>query len=370
MIKDLLGDYTSFLDNLFRHLDHHQVESKAMFLDHLCYRVQTLSEYHEMKEKLSAYGKLLTEEEINGRPIASFKLTEPLTYLDRKIPLIELPAPKANSFHSKGLEHAEFVIMESFEDFQKKYPQIHFKTKGLNKDFNPELEIEFEDCAVKFHHLPLESVIAVEQNKIPPEFCNLKDVVPNLIYREDYYGKKNFVGEEITGYEKAWPLMTKVAAQFLKNAAVELEKSNLGFIVFDSYRPQCAVEHFYRWSQQPGPEYNSVYYPTIKKSQLFEEGYLAKRSSHSRGSTIDLSLYDLKTKEELDMGTIFDFFHETSHTFHENLPEEIKNRRKFFIDLMKKYNFRNYSKEWWHFTLINEPYPSIYFTFSVNEFWN
>jgi D-alanyl-D-alanine dipeptidase len=369
MIINIIGDHTHFLDKLFQQLKRLKVDTGALFLDHLCYRVETLSEYLEMKKKLSAYGHLLTEEEVNGRPIASFKLTEPLNYLGRNIPLIELPAPKPNSTHSSGLEHAEFVISESFDDFQKKYSHVHFKTKGLSKEFNPELEIELEDCAVKFHHLPLESVIAVEQNKIPSEFCNLKDVVPNLIYREDYYGDKNFVREKISGYDKPWPLMTKVAALQLQKAALELEQSNLGFLVFDSYRPQSAVEHFYRWSQKPGPEYDQEYYPHIKKSQLFEEGYLAKKSSHSRGSTIDLSLYDLSSKKELDMGTIFDFFHESSHTFHENLPEEIKIRRKFFINLMKKNNFRNYSKEWWHFTLINEPYPSIYFTFSVNEFW-
>jgi D-alanyl-D-alanine dipeptidase len=370
MIKDIIGDHNIFLDKLFSQLEKKNIDTRSMFLDHLCYRVESLDEYHNMKEKLSSVGKLLTEENINGRPIASFKLFNPLLFKDREIPLIELPAPKPDSRHISGLEHAEFVLSESFDNFQKKYSDTIFNTKGLAKNFNPELEIELQDCAVKFHHLPLESVIAIEQNKIPPEFCNLVDVVPNLVYREDYYGVNNFVGEKIIGYDKPWALMTKTAALYLQKAALELEQLSLGFIVFDSYRPQSAVEHFYRWSQEPGPDYNSIYYPDIKKSQLFEEGYLAKKSSHSRGSTIDLSLYDLKTKKELDMGTIFDFFHETSHTFHENLPLEIKTRRKFFVDLMRKYNFRNYSKEWWHFTLIDEPYPSIYFQFRVNEFWN
>ncbi|MFZ4714707.1 MAG: VOC family protein [Bacteriovoracaceae bacterium] len=369
-MKELIGDHNLFLNKLMKHLDQAQIEVKDFMIDHLCYRVQSLSEYEEMKEKLSQYGKLLTEEEVGGRPIASFKLFNPLSYFEKKIPLIELPAPKKNSVHKSGLEHAEMVIPHTFEQMMAIYPHVSFVTKGLEKKFNPELEIEFSDMAVKFHHLPLESVIAIEQEKIPPEFCNLKMEIPHLIYRADYYGPENFIGMPVEGYYNPYPLLTRVAAKMLKAAALELEQHKLGFMLFDSYRPQMAVDHFYRWSQEPGPDHHPLYFPEIKKRDLFEEGYLAKKSSHSRGSTVDLTLYDLVTKKELDMGSIFDYFHDTSHTECPKLSDEIKERRKFFVDIMKKHSFKNYRQEWWHFTMMSEPYPSIYFNFPIRDFWN
>ncbi len=369
-MKELIGDYTLFLEKLERELSAIKVDLTQNFCDHLCYRVENLTQYEEMKEKLKTHARLLTEELVNGRPIASFKLHTPLKYKNRQIPLIELPAPKPNSTHTRGLEHAEFVIHESFEDFMLRHQHVHFLTKGMAKTFNPELEIEFKDCAIKLHHMPLESVIAVEQNKIPPEFCDLEKTVPNLLYNRDYFDSKNFVGEKIHGYDKPIAVLTKKAAEALKLAGQELEKHNLGFLVFDAYRPQRAVNHFYEWAKGGlDHEFDPTYHPRIPKSVLFEKGYLAKRSSHSRGSTIDLTLYNLQTKTPLDMGTIFDFFDELSHTENTHISEIAKTNRKFFVDVMKKFGFRNYRQEWWHFTLNGEPFPSTYFDFSINEFW-
>ncbi|MCB0550239.1 MAG: VOC family protein [Phaeodactylibacter sp.] len=158
-IHHLLGDPTPFLDRLFAALEEEAIDVSTCELDHLCYRVESIQRYQELKASLSEMGELLSEKEIGGRPIAAFKLKDPLQYKSRRIWCLEIPAPKAGSFYPEGYEHAEFVIRQCFPDFIGQYPAANFDTKALIKRVNPEVRLQFEGFSVKFHRQSLEYVI-------------------------------------------------------------------------------------------------------------------------------------------------------------------------------------------------------------------
>lgn len=162
MAFEILGDVEGFLSEIFSSLASRGIDVSRFELDHICYRVETLEEYAEMNGKLSALGICLGEHQIGGRPIATYKMREPIVFREREIFCVELPSPKSSSPHPRGLEHAEFVIDESFESFMAKYPEVNFETKGMMKKHNPELELEFGRLAVKFHSMALERVIQNE----------------------------------------------------------------------------------------------------------------------------------------------------------------------------------------------------------------
>jgi len=159
-INEFLGDHTVFLDLIFSLLKNDQINVKNYALDHICYRVETIDSYKSISARILEYAALLTESQIQGRSISTFKLHEPLQYQDRKIYLIELPSPKSSSPYPKGFEHVEFVVGDELFGFEKKHPQIDFITKGMTKKVNPDLRIQYEDCSVKFHEHHLEYVIA------------------------------------------------------------------------------------------------------------------------------------------------------------------------------------------------------------------
>lgn len=158
-ITTLLGNPTSFLDQVFTYLSKKGIAVATYQLDHICYRVETVERYLQLKEKLSQLGELLVESEIGGRPIASFKLIEPILYKERKIDCVELPSPKKGSFYQEGFEHVEFVIDESFEIFMDQYAHLDFITKDLKKSVNPGITLKETDFSIKFHHHTLEYVI-------------------------------------------------------------------------------------------------------------------------------------------------------------------------------------------------------------------
>jgi len=155
---------TTFLDKLFSSLAEVHIDVSTFFLDHICYRVETAEEYERYKNMLADYGTLLSETMVSGRLISTYKLHEPIVYKDRRIPLLELPSPKPGKHYSKGLEHAEFVIDTSFENFMAMYPEVQFETKDLKKEINPDIRISFDGYSVKFHQQSLEEVIKFEQN--------------------------------------------------------------------------------------------------------------------------------------------------------------------------------------------------------------
>ncbi|PIZ95019.1 MAG: hypothetical protein COX80_05185 [Candidatus Magasanikbacteria bacterium CG_4_10_14_0_2_um_filter_33_14] len=158
-LKELLGDVSPFLERLFLLLKKDHIDVSNYELDHVCYRVETMKRYKELKKKLKRYGDLLSETEIGGRPISTFKLYKPLQFANRNIYCIELPAPKDNSFYKEGYEHAEFVIDLSFQDFMNLYRRVNFETKALSKPINPDISIKYDGLSVKFHQHSLEYVI-------------------------------------------------------------------------------------------------------------------------------------------------------------------------------------------------------------------
>ena len=196
-------------------------------------------------------------------------------------------------------------------------------------------------------------------------FVYLKDIDDSIIVDLKYYSSENFTGQLVEGYHSNTAILTNEAASALSNAQDDFNKLGYSLILYDAYRPQRAVDFFVQWSKNLNDTINKrIYYPNIKKSELFKLGYIAYKSGHSRGSTVDVSLVEISTNNELDMGTIFDYFGIESHTFFNDISETQKSNRLILYEIMSKNGFKNYSKEWWHFTLENEPYKK-YFDFLV-----
>ncbi len=202
---------------------------------------------------------------------------------------------------------------------------------------------------------------------LPDGFVILDDYVDEYKLDLRYITDHNFLGTPVDGYESEKCIITEPAALALQKLSNELRQYGFGIKVFDTYRPQRAVDHFVRWAKDLGDTLTkSEFYPTVKKENLFEKGYIAAKSSHSRGSTVDLTIYSLETGEELDMGSNFDYFGPLSWVVTpEDITAEQQAHRMLLQTLMAKYGFNNYAEEWWHFTLKNEPYPDTYFDFPV-----
>ena len=202
--------------------------------------------------------------------------------------------------------------------------------------------------------------------QLPEGFVNAKDIIPDLDIELRYFGSNNFVGKPIHGYKTNKLIITKETANALKFVHEALQNHNLCIKVYDGYRPQQAVNHFMKWSRNLNDTINKqTYYPNIKKQNLFNEGYIATKSGHSRGSTLDLTIIDGNTGLPIDMGSIYDFFGEESWVNHQNITNKQKANRQLLQNVMLKYGFRNYPKEWWHFTLRGEPFPDTYFDFPI-----
>lgn len=170
----------NLLDKIFQNLKTHQIDIKNWEIDHLCYRTSSLENYDDTKKVFQKLGKLLIESEVNGRMIATYKLQNPIFYNKWIIDLIEVPAPKPGKITEEGFEHIEVVIDESFKEFQDRHSQITFSKKGLDKDLNPELEIKFPSCAIKFHHKSLEHIINIERNSDVLEFLRTSQILAKL----------------------------------------------------------------------------------------------------------------------------------------------------------------------------------------------
>lgn len=199
-------------------------------------------------------------------------------------------------------------------------------------------------------------------------FVLLSEAVPDVILEIRYYSTYNFVGERIDGYEEPIALITKEAAQALKEVSDELIEKGYRLKVFDAYRPQKAVNHFVKWAQDPNDiKMKEYFYPELEKDVLFPLGYIMEHSGHSRGSTIDLTLFDMTLEKEVDMGGTFDYFGELSHPDYRGITDEQFNNRMLLREVMVKHGFKPLEEEWWHFTLEDEPYPDTYFTFPVNS---
>ena len=204
---------------------------------------------------------------------------------------------------------------------------------------------------------------------IPQDFVELTQFIPGIIVDLKYHGSENFVGEPISGYTAHRCWMSAKAATQLKKVQDQLQQFDLSLKIFDAYRPQSAVDHFVHWSNdEKADAQKSCYYPHVDKSTLIPDGYIAKKSGHSRGSSIDLTIAstpsaDESEAKELDMGTIFDFFGKQSWTKSTAITAQQRSNRLLLKALMEQHDFANYSKEWWHFRLREEPFPDTYFDF-------
>ena len=203
-------------------------------------------------------------------------------------------------------------------------------------------------------------------------FVLVRDYVPDVIEDIRYVTTNNFTGGKVAGYQDNAAILSKQAAKKLKEAADELRQMGYVIKIYDAYRPQSAVDHFVRWAQGPDQKNKKEYYPTIEKRNLFPR-YIARKSGHSKGSTVDLTICYKDTKKEVDMGSHFDYFGPPSHTAYQgaypggNVNKTHNKNRMLLKRVMEKYGFTNYANEWWHFTLDNQPYPKTYFNFPVRD---
>ena len=209
----------------------------------------------------------------------------------------------------------------------------------------------------------MESMIHAET-----DFVVLTDVVKDVILEIRYYSTYNFVGERIDGYNEPIAIVTRKAADALKKVSDDAVSQGYRLKIYDAYRPQSSVSHFMRWAMNfEDRRMKAFFYPELEKSELFPKGYIARRSSHSRGSTVDLTLFDMDSGREVDMGGPFDYFGEKSHPDFEGIDAQQHENRMLLQNLMTSHGFRPISEEWWHFTLKEEPYPDTYFDFPVSR---
>ena len=202
----------------------------------------------------------------------------------------------------------------------------------------------------------------------PSGFVVLSDFIPGIIQEIRYHSTYNFIGDRIDGYEEPVALLTKEAARALKSVANELNVQGYRLKVFDAYRPATAVKHFVLWGiEDTDIRMKPYFYPDLVKQELFMKGYIASRSSHSRGSTVDLTLLDMATGKEADMGSPFDFFGPISHPDYTGITKEQYENRMTLRNAMIRNGFQPIDCEWWHFTLKDEPYPDTYFDFPVSS---
>ena len=202
----------------------------------------------------------------------------------------------------------------------------------------------------------------------PSGFVLLADFVPGIVQEIRYYSTYNFIGDRIDGYEEPVALLTKEAARALKAAAGEMNAQGYRLKVFDAYRPACAVRSFVLWGiEDLDLRMKPYFYPDLEKQELFKKDYIAKMSSHSRGSAVDLTLLDMRSGKELDMGSPFDLFSELSHPDSHGVTEEQYENRMLLQKAMIRNGFQPIDCEWWHFSLKNEPYPDTYFEFPVSS---
>ena len=212
------------------------------------------------------------------------------------------------------------------------------------------------------------------------QFVNLAEAVPDAILEIRYYSTYNFVGARVDGYEEPVALLTRQAADSLRAVSDDLLKQGYRLKIFDAYRPQCAVDHFMRWAADVNDTLMKPYfYPKVPRDKLFELGYILEKSGHTRGSTVDLTLFDMATEKEVDMGGTFDWFGRESHPDYGGDPQTGKykgnapitaeqfHNRMILREAMMRHGFQPLDEEWWHFTLKNEPFPDTYFTFPVKK---
>ncbi len=210
----------------------------------------------------------------------------------------------------------------------------------------------------------IQTVFASEISYDKTDFAPVSSVIDDAVYDIRYFSSNNFTGNKIKGYKAPVAYMTKESLNALKTAAEDLRKQGYRLLIWDTYRPQKAVDNFVEWINNPNDAGDKAFFPDLEKSDLIKGNYIAEKSGHTRGSTVDLTLIK-KDGSFVDMGGVFDLFSEISHPDYKKLTRKQKNNRKILHNAMIKAGFKGIDSEWWHFTLDNEPYPDTYFDFDV-----
>jgi len=282
-----------------------------------------------------------------------------------------------------------FVLLHRQNGFNNIYIIIYMRQKRL-WIFAAILAIACGTCVVTCCSGSDDKETIVSPTDDSSQFVTLTDAVPDAILEIRYFGTYNFVGTRIDGYKEPTALLTKKAAQALKAVSDDVRAQGFRLKIYDAYRPQEAVDHFVRWAADlQATEMKPYFYPDLDKSVLFKQDYIMEKSGHTRGSTLDLTLFDMQTEKELDMGGTFDWFGPESHPDFCGNPEtgeytgdnsksptgrsiteqQFKNRM-ILRRAMLAHGFKPLDSEWWHFTLKDEPFPDTYFTFPVKQLNN
>ena len=212
-------------------------------------------------------------------------------------------------------------------------------------------------------------VFSCNTSNVTVGFSKIESIEPPVLIDLRYSGSDNFLGRTVKGYENPRNiLLTNETIDALTKVQKTLSKTNLGLKLFDGYRPQKSVNNFVEWAKDlKDTVTKSKYYPNEKKDSLFFKGYISEKSGHSRGSTVDITLIftdSINYGNELDMGSGWDFFGNKSWIDYDSITDSQKNNRNYLQNIMNQNGFKSFSKEWWHFTLIDEPYPNTYFDFT------
>ena len=225
---------------------------------------------------------------------------------------------------------------------------------------------------------------------MPDAFVYLRNTDPTILEDMRYAGADNFTGRPVPGYDARECVLVRQAAEALKAVQADVKTKGLSLKVYDCYRPARAVAAFVAWAKAPDdPRSKSVHYPALDKTKLFPDGYIALASGHSRGATMDLTLVPLDVRPgqaapgepalgactspaadreadtSIDMGTGFDCFDVKANTDASGLTPKERDNRKMLVGVMARHGFKNYDKEWWHYTLENEPFPTTIFDFPI-----
>ena len=291
--------------------------------------------------------------------------------------LAEINPARADTLFARGWMYSESRVIEGAHwqsDIDATRVGASIGYAALHT--SPEFLAQLEKAQNEFRRL----TGALKSTDDCSQFVNLAEAVPDAILEIRYYSTYNFVGKRVDGYDEPVALLTRQAADSLRAVSDDLLKQGYRLKVYDAYRPQCAVDHFMRWAADFNDTLMKPYfYPEVPRDKLFELGYILEKSGHTRGSTVDLTLFDMATEKEVDMGGTFDWFGRESHPDYGGNPKTGKyqgnakitaeqfHNRMILREAMMRHGFKPLDEEWWHFTLKNEPFPDTYFTFPVKK---
>ena len=291
--------------------------------------------------------------------------------------LAEINPARADTLYARGWMYSESRVIEGAHwqsDIDATRAGASIAYAALHT--SPEFLAQLQKAKTEFKWL----TGALSSTDDFRQFVNLAEAVPDVILEIRYYSTYNFVGARVDGYEEPVALLTRQAADSLRAVSDDLMKQGYRLKIYDAYRPQCAVDHFVRWAADVNDTLmKSYFYPDVPRDKLFKLGYIAEKSGHTRGSTVDLTLFDMATEKELDMGGTFDWFGLESHPDYGGDPDtgvykgnaqitaEQFHNRMILREAMMRHGFKPIGEEWWHLTLKNEPFPDTYFTFPVKR---